>query len=377
MRQTPAHVLIRQRRRTIHLTGRRRNWRLFAPILAGATARDRALACLGAFAGVGLVALASTLAHGGAIQIPWLVAPIGASAVLLFAVPASPMAQPWPTVGGNVLSAAVGLLVMHVVKDRTLAAGIAVGLAIGLMSVSRCLHPPGGAAALTVVLGGHTVTSAGDLFPLAPLGMNAVALVIAGWAFHKLSGHSYPHTAPSAAVGVPSTTDLPASRRVGFRAEDIDAVLTQTSEAFDISREDLDLLLHKIETQALVREHGDLTCAEIMSRDVISVHREDPPSIARRLLIDAGVRLLPVLDSHGRVVGAVGLRELEGDGRTVGDLMTDPLTTMGARPAIELTGPLTDGRRHAAIVVDADRRLVGLVSQSDLLAAVTRSLSLS
>jgi CBS domain-containing membrane protein len=359
----------------MHRTVRKRRWRLFTPILAGATARDRALACLGAVAGVGLVALASTLAHGGAIQIPWLVAPIGASAVLLFAVPASPMAQPWPIVGGNVLSAAVGLLVLQVLgENRTLAAGLAVGLAIGLMSVTRCLHPPGGAAALTAVLGGQTVTSAGDLFPLAPLGVNAVALVLGGWAFHKLSGHSYPHTAPSAAVGVPPTTDPPASRRVGFRAEDIDAVLAQTSEAFDIGRDDLDLLLHRIETQALVREHGDLTCAEIMSRDLISVERDDPPSTARRLLLDSGVRLLPVVDAHGRVAGAIGLRELAGDGATVGDLMTDPLTTTGERPAIELAGPLTDGRRHAAIVVDADRRLVGLVSQSDLLAAVTRSL---
>ncbi|WP_459570037.1 HPP family protein, partial [Bradyrhizobium diazoefficiens] len=70
--------------------------RLFRRFLAGATFSDRLLACLGAVAGVGLVALA----FSGAVPLPIVsaavVAPIGASAVLVFAVPASPLAQPWP-----------------------------------------------------------------------------------------------------------------------------------------------------------------------------------------------------------------------------------------------------------------------------------------
>jgi len=41
----------------------------------------------------------------------WLGAPMGASAVLLFAVPSSPLAQPWPVLMGNVVSATVGVLV--------------------------------------------------------------------------------------------------------------------------------------------------------------------------------------------------------------------------------------------------------------------------
>lgn len=65
----------------------------FVPILAGATLRDRLLACVGAVIGVTLTSLVSAVALHGWIPLPLLVAPIGASAVLVFAVPASPLAH--------------------------------------------------------------------------------------------------------------------------------------------------------------------------------------------------------------------------------------------------------------------------------------------
>lgn len=348
-------------------------WRRFSPILAGATGRDRALACLGAFAGVALVGLGTALLHGDSPATPWIVAPIGASAVLVFAVPASPMAQPWPVVGGNVLSALAGLAVVHVVEQRTLAISLAVGLAIAIMSLTRSLHPPGGAMALAVALGGTGADSSSALFPLAPVALDAAALVIAGWAFHRVSGHAYPHAGARAAPPRP-TRDRAPTERVGFRAEDIDAVLANLGEAFDIGREDLDLLLHEVEARALTREHGDLTCGEIMSRDVISVDRESDPETARRLLLESGVRLLPVTAEGDRVVGGVGLRELAATGTRVEDLMVAPLTTTADQPAIALTRDLTDGHRHAAMVIDEHERLVGLVTQADLLAALARRL---
>ncbi len=90
---------------------------------------------------------------GNGPHLPLIVAPIGASAVLLFAVPTSPLAQPWSIIGGNTISAFVGLAVTQFVDDPALAIGLGVALAIAAMSVTRSLHPPGGAAALTAVLG--------------------------------------------------------------------------------------------------------------------------------------------------------------------------------------------------------------------------------
>ena len=78
---------------------------------------------------------------------PWLVAPMGASAVLVFGVPTSPMAQPWAVVGGNMLSALVGIACARWIGQPALAAALAVAGAMALMFALRCLHPPGGACA--------------------------------------------------------------------------------------------------------------------------------------------------------------------------------------------------------------------------------------
>jgi CBS domain-containing membrane protein len=155
------------------------------------------------------------------------------------------------------------------------------------------------------------------------------------------------------------------------RDEDLDAVLAGIGETFDIDRDDLRLLLTELELQVLARHHPELTCGEIMSRDLIAVPRHADPSAARRLLLDSGVRLLPVLDDAERPIGGVGLRELARRGGTVEDLMTDALTVTPGEPAIKLTGPLTDGHRHAAMVVDPESGILrGLVTQADLLAAL-------
>jgi CBS domain-containing membrane protein len=348
--------------------GRSRDWRLFEPILAGATGRDRALAAVGAGVGIAIVGLVGVALHGDGLDSPWVFVPVAASAVLLFAIPSSPMAQPWPVIGGNTLSALVGLCVAAALGGGALAGGVAVALAIGAMSLGRCLHPPGASAALTATLGGSAVDSVGWLFPLTPVASSAAILVTTCWAFHKLSGHVYPHVRQSA-VG---TADPLPSQRAGLRSEDVDAVLARMGETFDIGRDDLGLLLTELEHRVLTRERADLTCGEIMSRDVISVARDADPEVARRLLLDSGVRLLPVLDGDGRPVGGVGLRELSEPADAVGDAMSPPLTTTPSSPAAELVGPLTDGHRHAAVVVDADGRLVGLVAQADLLAALAR-----
>ena len=81
-----------------------------------------------------------------------LLSSMAASAVLLFAAPHSPFAQPWNLVGGHFVSALAGWLVSLLIPDQSIAAGVAVGAAIFLMHSLNCLHPPGAATALTLVL---------------------------------------------------------------------------------------------------------------------------------------------------------------------------------------------------------------------------------
>jgi CBS domain-containing membrane protein len=218
--------------------------RFFKPLLAGARFADRLVACLGATICLALTMFVCAQLELTAADLPLIVAPMGASAVLIFAVPASPLAQPWPVVGGNTISALVGVAVFQYVADPMLAAGLAVGLAILLMSLCRCLHPPGGAAALTAVIGSQGIHAAGYAFAFAPVALNSIALVALAMFFHRMSGHSYPH--------VPAPLPMP-PEAVGLHLEDIDNALAELPDSFDISREDLDVLLSKAEAHALAR----------------------------------------------------------------------------------------------------------------------------
>lgn len=235
-------------------TKRRGRFRLFAPILAGATLRDRMVACLGAILGISLTGIISAYVFESDFHLPLIIAPLGASAVLLFAVPASPLAQPWPIIGGNTLSAFIGVSVAYFIHDPMIATGLSVSLAIMAMSFARCLHPPGGAAALTAVVGGSTVTSMGFMFPLVPVALNSIVLVALGYFFHALFGKSYPHSHPHAIA--PTNDKLrkePPEMAGGITSDDVDAALAELGEAFDIDREDLKELLQLAESKAVVR----------------------------------------------------------------------------------------------------------------------------
>lgn len=153
---------------------------------------DRLAALLGGL--VAIVAVAyisdwSTDATGAAM----LVGSMGASAVLLFGAHGGPLSQPWPLVGGHLVAAVVGVTVSELVDPRYLAAGLAVGLAIAVMQLLGCLHPPGGATALTAVMGGEAVTSLGYGFVVRPVLLNAAVLLVVGLVFHAVvPGRSYP-----------------------------------------------------------------------------------------------------------------------------------------------------------------------------------------
>lgn len=358
-----------------HKSGILAKFRLFSPILAGATLKERLIGCLGALVGICLTGFVTSFFMGHDPHLPLIVAPVGASAVLLFAVPASPLAQPWSIVGGNMVSAFVGVTVATLVRDPAIAIGLAVALAILAMSLTRSLHPPGGAAALTAVIGGAAVARAGFWFPIVPVGINSALLVLLGIAFHRFSGRQYPHKQAVAPVNTHKTADPPAAFRVGFNTEDIDAAVASFNETLDISRADLDVLLRQVELQALKRQRGDLVCADIMSRDVVAVTAEVSAEEARSRLLDHDIRTLPVLDREGRLLGTVGLRELAAMAPASPLPISQARTASSGDPAIGLLPHLTDGTIHAVIVTDDNNRVVGIISQTDLLATLAKSLS--
>jgi CBS domain-containing membrane protein len=116
-------------------------------------------------------------------------ASLGASALLVFALPGSPMAQPWAVVAGNTLSALIGITVFKLISEPLLAMPIAASLSIMGMFVLRCLHPPAAAVALIVALG-HVTHYRYALFPVM---IDSFLLVLVAGIYSNLTGKKYPN----------------------------------------------------------------------------------------------------------------------------------------------------------------------------------------
>ena len=203
--------------------------------------KERLLSGLGGTLAILCVLLVSEQALGltGATMV---VASMGASAVLLFAVPHGQLSQPWPVAGGQLLSALIGVTCARVVDQRTVAAALAVGLAITAMHLGRCIHPPGGATALSAVLGGPAVADLGYSYVARPVLLNVCCLLVVAVLFNALlPWRRYPAALqPRPAMRHPA--DAPTH-------DEVVAALRSLDSFVDITEDDLvrlvDLLSHQ------------------------------------------------------------------------------------------------------------------------------------
>ena len=366
----------------MHDTGLAAWLRAFVPTPISVSRREIALACLGALLGLFAAAWLSQRLLDGLN--PWFIAPMGASAVLLFAVPASPLAQPWSIIGGNIVSALIGVACAAHIPDATVACAVAASLAIGAMFFLRCLHPPSGAVALTAVLGGPAVRSLGYSFVLWPVAVDSLLLLMAALLFNMAARRRYPHRAPPPAPAH-LTRDAPPSARLGLTLPDLHAALQARGELIDVSEDDLQELFVEAEHRAWRRRFGSLRCGEIMSRDVVTVLPVTPAREAWRRMIRHAVKALPVVDADGTLLGIVTLHdffvghEAAAAGSNdaawlVGDIMTRaPITASPEHELVDLMHAFSDGGRHHLPVVDERGRLVGMLTQSDMVAALFRA----
>ncbi|SCZ20743.1 MULTISPECIES: HPP family protein [Burkholderia] len=348
--------------------------------------RERMRSCTGALVGIATVGVTMRLLPGVPGLVPLLVAPMGASAVLLFAVPASPLAQPWSIVGGNLVAATVGVACAQWITDPITAAALAVALAIGGMFALRCVHPPSGAVALTAVLGGPAIHALGFGFVVVPIALQSAILLSAALVYHALTGHRYPHggvrpDAQSQAGG--------AAPRGGFTRADLDAVLKRRGEWLDVDPDDLETLLRETEMQAYTRTFGELRCADLMTKHAIEVSPSTSVTAALTLLDRHRVKALPVVDGEARLIGIVTRADLTrpwrrppplwqrlsarlpqsfgGQPASVASVMTRDVACVPQTMPITALVPLfTHSGHHHIPVVDASRRLVGIITQTDL-----------
>ena len=154
--------------------------------------RDALASCFVASIAIGLIGQFAPL-----VSVP-ILASIGASAFMVCVVHHSPMAQPWPVIGGHLVAASVGLLCVQWLPNPVLAMMVGMGVSILLMNALHCLHPPSGGTLLIAILGGADVHNLGWNWVYEVVAVNAVAMVLLGLVLNNMIfGRVYPLNARS------------------------------------------------------------------------------------------------------------------------------------------------------------------------------------
>lgn len=178
-----------------------------------------------------------------------MVTSMGATAVLLFAVPQGALSQPWAVIGGHLLSAFVGVSVQQLAPDQTWTPALAVGLAVGVMHYLRCMHPPGGATALAAVIGGAEIYRLDYWYLVFPIGINVASILLVAVIFNAFfSWRRYPAHLVRRTIAKPAAAG---ERQFELTQEDFSAAMEQLNSYVDITSENLTQLLE------LAKQHAE------------------------------------------------------------------------------------------------------------------------
>ncbi len=352
------------------------------------------LSSLGAMVGIGLVTWVSHY-FVGSESLPFIVASMGAAAVLLYAAPHSQLTQPWPFIGGHLVSATVGVTCAQWIPDIFIASALAVGLAIFVMHELSCLHPPGGAAALVAVIGGEQIQTLGYLYVLVPVGLNVLIMAIAVYMTRLVLANRRK------------------SRKINFIFDDSDNKNNNFSERLPFSRNDLNQALHDINTYidtsvsdlsdiykratiiAQRRELGTKKCKTIMTRQVVSVEFGSSLEEVWSLMQHHVIRSIPVVDKAQRIIGIITASDFKQEakkynGKTIeeslqmviersgklvsdkpevaGQLMTSPVITLQENDLIANAFTIFKEKGiHHIPILNHEKRLVGMLADTDVI----------
>ena len=357
-----------------------------APLSGG----ERWRSTIAAFCGMCVIEAVLSIAPGDP-DARHLLAPLGATSVILFALPHSPLGQPWSTAGGLVLSGLIGLLCHQWIHPAWLAIAVALAMAVWLMARLRCIHPPGGAMA--VVFASGLAVGNGSAIEMNLL--NTVAALLAALAVNAaIPGRRWPQCFQE----MPGQRQPQQVHRPGISHDDLQYALTSIDSFLDITEDDL-VQVYDLALSHAYERHEQRRCGDIMTASVVSVEFGTSLNEAWILLRQHHVKALPVVDRARRVIGMISADNFldhvppEGSPRigenirrllrydatplsskpeVVGQIMAPPIVIASIGDPISRIAHLLAGRSHhsAVPVVDENRKLVGILGQTDLLAAL-------
>ena len=351
----------------------------------------------GVLAFIALLLLAmSTFYLFGQQAAPYMAMSVGAAAVLIFAVPSSPLSQPWSVVGGHLVSAFIGVCCQMLISYEPVAIASAVSLSIVAMFFLRCLHPPGGAAALGALLGGEQIIDLGFWYVITPIGVNALLIVVFAMALHRLV--PYRHYPSQQQSPRSSLTSVAAEWALGpprFNDNDLQQALSNMDSYIDVSQEDLAKIYTLAVMNANKRRLGEVRCIDIMTTNPLSLRFDDELEPAWQILRDKKLKAAPIVDAFNRPIGIVTITDfvdlaVDQQGislqeklhsflrrspghksekiETVGQIMSAPIITAHIDTHIvDLIGTFSEQGFHHMPIVDYNKKLIGMITRSDVM----------
>ena len=330
---------------------------------------------------------------------PMIIASMGASAIILFFIPGSPLAQPWPFVGGQLVSAVVGVTCALNISETSTAAATAVFVSVLMMLLLRCMHPPGAATSLAPIMAGTSITSLGYSFVLVPVAVNVftmlfLVIVINRWVMDR----AYPSPLPVKKQRRQRHSVIEPSHHIGFSKQDFDLALKDSDTFIDMTHAELSHLFTQVEMNAFNRIRGNILCDDIMIKDVVTVEYGTEVEEAWELMRNERLKAVPVIDRAKRIIGIVTWNDFfkfidlnayesfqdkfrgfirrtpdmsASKPEAVGLIMTSTVVTMPETTHISDLVSLMSIHGHRQIpIVNAEQRLVGMVYQANLIAAL-------
>jgi CBS domain-containing membrane protein len=330
---------------------------------------------------------------------PMIVASMGASAIILFFIPSSPLAQPWPFVGGQLISAVVGVACALNISETSTAAATAVGGAVFLMLAFRCLHPPAAATSLTPIMAGESLTYLGYSFVLVPVAINVItmlllAIIINRWVMKR----NYPSALPVKKETNQRHSIVEPSHQVGFSERDLSLAMEKNDVFIDMTHAELSKLLTQVELNTFQRIKGSILCADIMIKDVIAVEFGTEVEDAWEIMRTNKLKAMPVIDNARRVIGIITWNDFfkcidlnaydsfqdkfrnfirrtadvtASKPEAVGLIMTASVISLPGTTHIADLIPLMSSYGIRQIpIINSERRLTGMVYQANLIAAL-------
>jgi CBS domain-containing membrane protein len=361
--------------------------------------KSKLISVISSFSAILIVAWV-TQRFGVSAAYPFIVASMGASAVILFIMPGSPLAQPWPLVGGHLVSAIIGITCAQLFANTIFAAACASGGSVLAMLLLRCLHPPGAATALTPILAGSSVNFMNYSFVLMPVGINVAIMLVMAIAINRwVLRYEYP-TVPHQADNKKHkhSTLIQPSQSAGISEQDLEQALENMDMFMDVSTGDLSKLLTNAQVQSFKRYRGSITCADIMVKNILTVEYGTDVEEAWKIMQGKKLKAMPVIDRAGRVIGIitwndffkfinVGANESfkekfrafirrtpdvsTNKPESVGHIMTSSVSVLPDSTHIADLIPLMSNQGYRQIpIVNNENRLVGIVYQANLIAAL-------